>query len=367
MLESSGYPQYYENLMDWNDLFRSVKFNGTFVQPTLESYSWSILSSSGSVSLYNTMTVSPTFDASVGDGPSEAVVELEVVDSTFHPAHATTTVKIVNVPPEVHPMRLEDMSGKSIDYFIPVLLEYVDYTVLADFTDAGVQDWHTAVIDWADGSQNVSSDGVLLLDDSLGGATGSVEAIHSYDESGSYSITLTVEDKDSEAGGATREVTVVDAYQVTELCVEELVALLSYPELSAKAAKYIVKALANLQGNADGEEENGALDKIAIGELNSGLEKIVHAVSYLADAAAVDANHVDVLMSLQDLTTKAAESITRKAVDTVANQVISPDLQSILEKALFLIDDAAEAQSVGDFVSAVHCYLDAYRVVKDLL
>jgi uncharacterized membrane protein len=71
--------------------------------------------------------------------------------------------------------------------------------VIATFTDPGVLDTHTAVIDWGDGTVSA---GVVNQ------ATGAVSGSHLYQASGHYTVTVTVTDKDGDQGEATFAVVV---------------------------------------------------------------------------------------------------------------------------------------------------------------
>ncbi|WP_279244293.1 PKD domain-containing protein [Candidatus Litorirhabdus singularis] len=74
----------------------------------------------------------------------------------------------------------------------------------ATFTDAGIEDTHTAVVNWGDGSGGQ----VATVDQSAGG--GSVQSSHSYSSSGSFTVTVTVTDDEGASGDDTFEVIVVD-------------------------------------------------------------------------------------------------------------------------------------------------------------
>jgi len=74
--------------------------------------------------------------------------------------------------------------------------------VSVPFTDAGVLDTHTAVVDWGDGT---SSSGIVTEDH----GTGTVSAAHSYGAPGVYTATVTVDDGDGGVASATFEYVVV--------------------------------------------------------------------------------------------------------------------------------------------------------------
>ncbi len=69
-------------------------------------------------------------------------------------------------------------------------------TVTADFSDAGVEDTHTALFEWGDGQSSHGS-----VTESAGSGTAS--ATHAYAEPGSYVVSVTVEDDDGGTATAT--------------------------------------------------------------------------------------------------------------------------------------------------------------------
>jgi PKD repeat protein len=71
----------------------------------------------------------------------------------------------------------------------------------ANFTDAGIQDTHTALWDWGDGTTSAGT-----VTGSNG--SGSVSASHSFADSGNYNVQLTVTDDDQGSGSASIAVVV---------------------------------------------------------------------------------------------------------------------------------------------------------------
>lgn len=128
---------------------------------------------------YNTATVHlSTGDDYVGRAT------LRVRDSGGAEQTATADVAVINLPPKA----TAALAG----------------TRLVTFTDPGVDDTHTATIDWGDGTPVVA--GTVRQ----GAGSGSVEGSHAYAAPGTYTVTVTVRDDD---GG---EDTVTLPYVVTE-------------------------------------------------------------------------------------------------------------------------------------------------------
>jgi hypothetical protein len=167
---------------DANDRIRSMRFEGLYSTPYLDSYAWSITSPAPPepLALHDAATAIPTFDASVGDGPTKATVELVVVDSLGGSYSATTSVQVLNVAP-------------TIDVIGPDQAVFEDDTLVlppVQFSDPGVLDTHTATIDWGDGSAVEA--GVVTQE--AGG--GQVNGNHVYGDNSTYTVTVTVTDDD---------------------------------------------------------------------------------------------------------------------------------------------------------------------------
>ncbi len=87
-----------------------------------------------------------------------------------------TTVFVSNAPPVV-------AAGENAGTY-----QGHTFTVAATFTDPGVEDVHTATVDWDDGSPREAAVVAEL------GGSGSIEATHVYVEQGVYSVTFRVSD-----------------------------------------------------------------------------------------------------------------------------------------------------------------------------
>ncbi len=112
------------------------------------------------------------FDAATLDGPDMVDVAVVATDG-LRTGSATVSVEVTNVAPTVETADLEQSEADEL-------------LTLATFTDPGIDDTHTATVDWGDGS----SDGPFDVTDGL------VDAAHAYAEAGTYALTVCVTDDD---------------------------------------------------------------------------------------------------------------------------------------------------------------------------
>jgi len=101
-------------------------------------------------------------------------VTLTVRDTFLYERSAEDLVQVYNLPPSV----AVDRQGNR----------------LASFTDPGTLDTHTATVDWGDGSPPEAA----AVTESSG--SGTVSGTHGYATSGTYTVTVTVRDKDGGLG-----------------------------------------------------------------------------------------------------------------------------------------------------------------------
>ena len=146
------------------------------------------------------VTVTPDADGAVtlthryaDDGSYQAEIEACAADERC--GAATSTVTVGNVAPTVDAGRDRSTTGS-------VTLDD------ASFTDPGTLDLHTATVDWGDGSDLEPA----TVTSTTGG--GSVQASHTYDAPGTYTVEVCVADDDT-SGCDQAEVVVTDDAEVT--------------------------------------------------------------------------------------------------------------------------------------------------------
>lgn len=132
----------------------------------------------------------------VDDGTYTAT--LTVMDSAGHTASDSVVVTVNNVAPVVGPLTP-----------ITAVLPGVTVSTSASYSDAGINDTHTASFDWGDGN---NTEGVV------GG--GGVSGSHIYSTPGVYSVTLTVTDDGQASGTATTQVTILTTTQAMQNLVD---------------------------------------------------------------------------------------------------------------------------------------------------
>ncbi len=170
-----------------------VTLNGTAADPEADglTISWTrtIVSASGpgtTCTLTDASTLTPTLTC---DDDAVVDVTISVTDGVNPAVSDTTRVTIANAAPTV---ATPAISPNPVALGSPV-------TLTASFTDPGVNDDHTATIEWGDSTTSAGT-----VTESPG--TGDVLGIHTYAAPGTYTVKVTVNDKD---GGKTSRTTTV--------------------------------------------------------------------------------------------------------------------------------------------------------------
>lgn len=328
-----------------DDEIRSVRFNSSFTPSPIVSYMWSITSPTPAspYALEEPLTPSPIFDATMGDGPQVATVELSVLDSDMESGVAITDVDILNAPPVCHIEAITDETGEIVFSRIPdfppgrtpVLLESLEYELAASFTDAGVLDTHTAEIDWGDGRSNRSHEAPFLLTDSIYGVTGTITTPTVYARKGLYPITLLVEDDDEGVGQDQLSVEVLDAAAALEV---QIAALADTTYGAGIEDKHLLLALDMLRG------KNG-LERPALEMIILALSKVERAETR---EPGLELHYIKKRLAL------VAKSIVASVMIEAGADVKNA---SKLEKATLAMADGDENLSTGDYLEAAKKYL----------
>jgi hypothetical protein len=122
---------------------------------------------------------SASFSAALLDGPSSYTVKVKATDPLGLSAEASATVNVLNVAPTVNAAFAANSVSCGSN----------NATLNVSFSDPGVADTHTAVIDWGDGATQT-----------VNPATSPFSLQHTYALAGSYTATVTVTDDDGGVG-----------------------------------------------------------------------------------------------------------------------------------------------------------------------
>lgn len=128
----------------------------------------------------------------------------QVTDQAGNVSEATFWVHVANIPPVVEPVTLS----------MGVIPLGGSVEAQAAFSDPGVLDTHTAVIDWGDGS---TPDAAAVTENN---GQGVAAGQHSYNTPGSFTIQTTITDKDGGAGAASTVVQVQDALVTIDVIID---------------------------------------------------------------------------------------------------------------------------------------------------
>ena len=148
----------------------------------------------------------------------------------------------------------------------------------------------------------------------------------------------------------------VDASGVIEELISQLEALAADPSLEPAAMEAINEALAQLNGEDDGDDANGAIDMLAKGNLNAALVKMWQAMQSLEAAEAFDA-------SLDLTATKNLLALTAKSAAMTA--IVEAESLATKRNELRKIADAFDLVAEGDGLLAALQHVDAVDTYRE--
>jgi predicted extracellular nuclease len=147
------------------------------------TYAWD-LDNNGS---FETPGQNATFSAATLDGPGSYTINVRVTDAGGLFTVDSATVQVANVAPTVS----ASFGSNSVS------CGSNNATLNVSYTDPGIADTHTAVVNWADGNTQT-----------VNPATSPFSLSHTYAASGLYNVTVTVTDDDGDVGTTTASVAV---------------------------------------------------------------------------------------------------------------------------------------------------------------
>jgi hypothetical protein len=296
----------------------------------------------GAVESYSTSTNTTALVAThryLDDNPTgtpsdEYTITIMDADGGINEVSATVTVH--NVAPVVGiDAIIDETTGLEIGpgSSLPFALTWVEVGVAGSFTDAGVEDTHTATLDWGDGTV-----------DNLGAVFGSAHATHVYVAAGDYAAILTVADDDSGQGLATAQIPVVGSRGAIRIIIDGLKPHAADPDVRAAIRKLA-----------------GALHLWGKSSPNALLQKIKQAMEYLEQ---VDPS-LD-LTSTKSLLALAAKSMANEAIARTESIATKPNEQRKIEQAKELIEEGDALLASSDYVEAVDRYQQAVRRLQSI-
>jgi hypothetical protein len=320
-------------------------------------------------SVFETAGETPTFSAGELDGPSVRPVPIRAqhsIDPTSlgHSAPATLDVRIRNVAPTIASFNLVDFLGLKIGIDIPFAFVNLEYSAAGSFTDPGKPDHQTGLLSFGDGT-TVSSNGFELFSDAFGGVTGQLRQSHIDQTPGTYPVRLDVTDDDGGLTAATMSVTVVSPIDAVELIVDEIDLLLT-TATNHQVISALRDARDNLAANNNGSANNGAIRKLACGDLVGALVKIKEAIRSLeqAEAAGVgDLTRLKYLLGLTGMAVGQGAYLDAFAVVGSPNHGEAAQLQRIRQAIL----DGHGRLVSGEYAAAIERFKDAVGRAVSLL
>jgi uncharacterized protein len=165
----------------------SVTLSATGSDPNLGdvlTYAWD-LDNNGS---FETAGQSVSFSAALLDGPTSAIVQVQVTDALGLQATDEAEITVTNVAP---------MVNASFNAATGVSCGANNATLTVSFSDPGIADTHDAVITWGDGtSQTISA------------VSSPLSVPHTYASAGVYNASVNISDDDGDTGNSTATVAV---------------------------------------------------------------------------------------------------------------------------------------------------------------
>jgi len=154
------------------------------------------------------------------DGPEESqTITITATDNKGVSTSTTFALTVNNVAPSV-----SIDAGQTTS-----IVEGDALTVHASLSDPGVNDTHTATVDWGDGT---STSGSVS---STSATTGAVAGTHTYPANNTFTVTVTVTDKDGGTGQASFQLTVKNAPPVVKIDPSQATAIDEGGTLALKA------------------------------------------------------------------------------------------------------------------------------------
>jgi hypothetical protein len=246
---------------------------------------------------YETSLSTVKLNARAFDGPSVVNIPAQAVNlSSGEKGQATAMVTVRNVAPGLTPLRFTDSAGQEVNAEVPFVLTGLPLNLSAGFSDPGVLDHQTGMLNWGDGTV-VTQSAFAMFDEAFGDGIGAVAHTHTYTLPGSYSIALSVADDDDGTDAESAMVRVL----TPEQAVEEIISLLDgiIAITTNNTLRHDLNQARDALAGNNYYSNNGALQKIRDENQDAAIAALQHSIERLRRAEAGGAE-VSLLIALSE-------------------------------------------------------------------
>lgn len=336
---------------DMDDAITSVEFESDCTA-YYQSPIWIDWDLDGDAS-FETGGESVNFSADGLDGPSDVVVSMQATHSVDGRARsADVTIGVTNVPPSVDSLEARDSLGFLIPQEIPVALVGLPVTVSGTFTDPGIPDHQSGVLDWDDGTVE-GDDDFDQFSDAFGGVVGQLEHSHVYTEPAQYTVKLQVVDDDFGLAQAQIMVEVASLADATQTAADDLESLVEQQPSDPPLQQQLENALRALIG------PNGAVGQFEDEDLDAAINRVFHTLLKLEQVE----DEVD-LGTIPDLLVQVCKAAALLQIQEAEAQAVGPAQTDKVAKAKERVAEGDALVSAGEYFDAGRAFFAAYQLVN---
>jgi hypothetical protein len=249
---------------------------------------------------YATTGTIVAFNGTELDGPSVYKIPIKSVQPRDGATGFTTfNLDVVNVAPTVSQIGLFNSLNQQLGVDVPYFLQRMPVTARASFTDPGKPDHQSAVIEWGDGTTDLSA-AFEAFSDAFGGAVGRLRQSHRYANAGTYGVSLTVTDKDRDSDTEQAQVPILTVHQALSQIIDQLKGLIAGTTDPAIRRK-LEGARRALEGAIPAISQNGADGQLDPPTARAASSKVDEAVFTLTAAGGAGADVKSLIALLQQI------------------------------------------------------------------